>query len=149
MSTGTKPKRRRGRPKVEAAPGTTVVIGGRAPAELKARLDRAAEASGRTQGEELVRRLTTSFELQPIKEIFSLVESISGRPWNDDTKSALMAVGLVNAYLRSIIPPGAVRYLDEPRAANVRAAETRQLDKALENLRESLGVPQDEETNDG
>ena len=73
------------------APGLVLDIGagtGRdaawLPAELKARLDDAAEKAGRSQGEEAARRLQSSFELQPIKEIITIVETVCGKSWRDD-----------------------------------------------------------------
>ena len=99
-----KPKGKPGRPKKVAVPGTTVALGLLVPAELKTRLDAAAEAAGRSQGEEAARRLETSFELQPIKEIMTSIGSTGeGGRWFENPAKAALVFRLIDAYLRSFL----------------------------------------------
>jgi len=96
-------RKRAGRPKKQGAAGTTVALGLRVPAELKARLDSAADIAGRSQGEEAARRLAASFELQPIAEIMGISESTGDGRWFEDPAKAAMVFRLVGAYLRSLL----------------------------------------------
>jgi len=55
------PKRRRGRPTRAPEPGERVALGAHVSAEVKRRLDAAAEANGRSQSKELEIRLLRTF----------------------------------------------------------------------------------------
>lgn len=92
-----------GRPKKSPTPGTRVALGLRVPAELKVRLDAAAAMAGRSQGEEAARRLTASFELQPINEIMTITESTGGGRWFEQPEKADLVFRMVTAYLRSLL----------------------------------------------
>ncbi|MCK5623473.1 MAG: hypothetical protein KAJ11_14345, partial [Alphaproteobacteria bacterium] len=58
-----------------------------------------------------------------------------------DITSSLMAVGLIDAYLRSIIPQEARDHVTRPRPANQARTETARLDKALELLIKGRRIP--------
>ena len=106
----TKPRKPLGRPKKKPEPGTMVTTSLRVSAELKTKLDLAADDSDRSQSEEAARRLAASFELQPIKDIMMVVNVIDGGRWHEEPAKADLVIELVETYLRSLLS-------DECRAA--------------------------------
>lgn len=90
-----------GRPKKAAVEGSLVQLGLRIPAELKNKLDHAADQAGRAQSHEAARRLQASFEWQPIIDLIAAIEAGTGASWKDDGQTRDLVICVVNSYFRS------------------------------------------------
>ena len=125
-----KPKSRGGRPrKQKIKPGDRVSIGFRVTPKMKAKIDAAAEESGRSQAQEIELRLERSFDRQDLAMDF-----LSAR-FGPETANMLVilghgmkAAGLIANIARMEAPPSAARvpisvnWLDDPEIFDVVAS---------------------------
>jgi hypothetical protein len=127
------PRRKRpGRPKKAPTQGKRNSLGLRVDAELKAELDNAAEASGRSQSQEAEIRLRESFRrertaddirksvmrgiyeefggeqyfrlMRLIADVMRTVEGITGKAWQQDRKTSDLVRSTIDAFIETVGP---------------------------------------------
>lgn len=109
--------KKRGRPTKTAIPGDRASLGLRVTADLKSRLEQAAEASGRSQSQEAELRLERSFEKEDLlPEVLSLAY---GRPMAGILMllgRAMHDAGSSSGFASTFTLEGSLNWFDDPYA---------------------------------
>lgn len=107
---------RRGRPTKKATPGSKASLGLKVTASLKARIEEAAEISGRTQSQEAEYRLERSFDRQDLT-----MEVLSSRFGSEAANMLiLLGVGMITTVVLSRIAIAAAQEKEDLAEAEVR-----------------------------